>query len=119
AAASRCCPSGLRGGRGGGVPLPRLSPVLPRVWYVRGKLAGATELLDGAIEAARLLGSPPALAGNLFNRSAVALAVGDLDIALATAQESVELTRGLDEGFVTAWAAARLADVLFQTGQPA
>jgi ATP/maltotriose-dependent transcriptional regulator MalT len=103
---------------GQGDPLHRLYPVLPRVWYVCGKLTEATELLDGAIEAGRLLGSPPALAGNLFNRSVVALAVGDLDIALATAQESVELTRDLDEGFVTAWAAARLADVLSETGQP-
>jgi DNA-binding NarL/FixJ family response regulator len=103
---------------GQGDPLHRLYPVLPRVWYVRGKLAEATELLDGAIEAARLLGSPPTLAGNLFNRSIVALAVGDLDTALATAEESVELTRDLDEGFVTAWAAARLAGVLFETGQP-
>jgi DNA-binding CsgD family transcriptional regulator len=103
---------------GQGDPLHRLYPVLPRVWYVRGKLAEATELLDGAIEAGRLLGSPPALAGNLFNRSVVALAAGDLNIALATAEESVELTRDLDEGFVTAWAAARLADVVFETGQP-
>jgi ATP/maltotriose-dependent transcriptional regulator MalT len=103
---------------GEGDPLHRLYPVLPRVWYVRGKLAEAAELLDGAIEAGRLLGSPPALAGNLFNRSVVALAVGDLEIALATAEESVELTRDLDQGFVTAWAAARLAAVLFETGQP-
>jgi DNA-binding NarL/FixJ family response regulator len=103
---------------GQGDPLHRLYPVLPRVWYVRGKLAQAAELLDGAIEAGRLLGSPPALAGNLFNRSVVALAAGDHDSALATAQESVDLTRDLDEGFVTAWAAARLAGVLFETGQP-
>jgi ATP/maltotriose-dependent transcriptional regulator MalT len=103
---------------GQGDPLHRLYPVLPRVWYVRGKLAEAAELLDGAIEAARLLGSPQALAGNLFNRSVVALAAGDLDIALATAEESVQVTRDLDEGFVTAWAAARLAGVLFETGQP-
>jgi len=109
---------GLARASGQGDPLHRLYPVLPRVWYVRGKLAEAAELLDGAIEAARLLGSPPALAGNLFNRSVVALAVGDLDIALATAEESVELARDLDEGFVTAWAAARLADVLVETGQP-
>jgi ATP/maltotriose-dependent transcriptional regulator MalT len=101
-----------------GDPLHRLYPVLPRVWYVRGKLAEATELLDGAIEAARLLGSPPALAGNLFNRSVVAVAVGDLDVALATAQEAVELARDLDVGFVTAWAAVRLASVLLETGQP-
>src|SRR5512133_1075921 len=103
---------------GQGDPLHRLYPVLPRIWYVRGKLAEAAELLDEAIEAGRLLGSPPALAGNLFNRSVVALAVGDLDLALATAEESVELTRDLDQGFVSAWAAARLAGVLFETGQP-
>jgi ATP/maltotriose-dependent transcriptional regulator MalT len=102
-----------------GDPLHRLYPVLPRIWYVRGKLAEATELLDGAIEASRLLGSPPALAGNLFNRSAVALAVGDLDIALATAEEGVELTRGLDPGFVAAWAGARMANVLIETGDAA
>jgi ATP/maltotriose-dependent transcriptional regulator MalT len=109
---------GLARASGQGDPLHRFYPVLPRVWYVRGKLAEAAELLDAAIETGRLLGSPPALAGNLFNRSAVALAAGDLDIALAAAEESVELTRDLDEGFVAAWAAARLADVLFETGQP-
>ncbi|HET9249815.1 MAG TPA: AAA family ATPase [Actinomycetota bacterium] len=101
-----------------GDPLHRLYPVLPRVWYVRGKLAEASELLEGAIEAARLLGSPPALAGNLFNRSVVAIAVGDLDVALASAEEALELARGLDAGFVTAWAAVRLANVLLETGQP-
>jgi DNA-binding CsgD family transcriptional regulator len=109
---------GLARVTGQGDPLHRLYPVLPRVWYVRGKLAEAAELLDSAIEAGRLLGSPPALAGNLFNRSVVAVAVGDLDLALITAEESVELTRDLDEGFVTAWAAARLAGVLVETGQP-
>jgi ATP/maltotriose-dependent transcriptional regulator MalT len=103
---------------GQGDPLHRLYPVLPRIWYVRGKLAEAAELLDGAIEGARLIGTPPALAGNLFNRSVVAVAVGDLDTALATAEEGAELSRGLDEGFVAAWAAVRLASVLLETGQP-
>src|SRR5262249_9156584 len=103
---------------GGGGPLPRVYPGLPRIWYVRGKLAEAAELLDGAIEGGRLLGSPPALAGNLFNRSVVALAAGDLDLALATAEEGVELTGDLDDGFVAAWAGARLAAVSFETGHP-
>ena len=40
-----------------------LYQILGRVWYVRAKLAEATELLDGAIEAARLLGTTQALAG--------------------------------------------------------
>jgi ATP/maltotriose-dependent transcriptional regulator MalT len=101
-----------------GDPLHRLYPVLPRIWYVRGKLREAAELLDGAIEASRLLGSPPALAGNLFNRAAVALAAGDLELALATAEEAVELTRELDDGFVSGWAAVRLAAVLAERGQP-
>jgi DNA-binding NarL/FixJ family response regulator len=95
-----------------------LYQILPRVWYVRGKLAQSNELLEGGIEAARLLDTPPALAGNLFNHAVVALASGDLDMAVATATESVELTRGLDEGFVTAWAAVRLAGVLVETEQP-
>jgi ATP/maltotriose-dependent transcriptional regulator MalT len=103
---------------GRGDPLFRLYPILPRIWYVRGKLAEAAELLDGAIEAGRLLASPPALAGNFFNRSVVALAAGDLDVALATAEEGVELTRELDDGFVAAWAAVRLAAVLLESGQP-
>jgi tetratricopeptide (TPR) repeat protein len=109
---------GLARATGRGDPLFRLYPILPRVWYVRAKLSDAAELLDDAIEAGRLLGSPPALAGNLFNRSVVAVAVGELDIALATAKDAVELTRHLDEGFVTAWAAVRLAGVLLEIGQP-
>ena len=102
-------------GRGDGFGLYQL---LPRIWYVRGKLAEATELLDGAIEAGRLLGTPPALAGNLFNRSVIAVAVGDMEIALAAAEEGVEVSHELDEGFVTAWAAVRLASVLLELGQP-
>jgi DNA-binding CsgD family transcriptional regulator/tetratricopeptide (TPR) repeat protein len=109
---------GLARTSGRGDPLFRLYPILPRIWYVRGKLAEAAELLDGAIEAGRLLASPPALAGNFFNRSVVALAAGDLETALAMAEEGSELTRGLDDGFVAAWAAVRLAAVLLETGQP-
>jgi DNA-binding NarL/FixJ family response regulator len=110
---------GLARATGRGDPLFRLYPILPRIWYVRAKLADAAELLDGAIEGGRLLGSPPALAGNLFNRSVIALAVGDLELALASATEGLELTRHLDEGFVTGWAAVRLAAVLHEAGQPA
>jgi DNA-binding CsgD family transcriptional regulator len=86
--------------------------------YVRGKLSEAAELLDGSIEAGHLLGPSPALAGNLFNRSVVALAAGDLDVAHATADEAVEVARDLDEGFVTAWAGVRLAGILLETGEP-
>jgi DNA-binding CsgD family transcriptional regulator len=86
---------------------------------VRAELSRATEQLDGAIEASRLSGHTQALVGNLFNRSVVAVAVGDLDMAVDTAQESVDLARDLDQGFVAAWAAVRLAGALLETGQPA
>jgi DNA-binding CsgD family transcriptional regulator/tetratricopeptide (TPR) repeat protein len=95
-----------------------LVQILGRVWFVRGKLAEAGELLDGGIEATRLLGNTQALAWNLFNRSFVALAAGDVELALATAQESVDLSRDLAPGFHSAWAAVRLADALLETGQP-
>jgi len=91
---------------------------LGRVWFVRGKLAEAADLLDGGTEAARLLGNTHALVWNLFNRSFVALAAGDVPLALATARESVELSHGLDQGFHSAWAAVRLADALYETRQP-
>jgi ATP/maltotriose-dependent transcriptional regulator MalT len=93
--------------------------ILGRVWYVRGRLAEAIELLDGAIEAARLLANREALAWSLYNRSVVALASGDLDLALATAEESVELTRDVHEDYVAAWAAVRLAAALLETGRAA
>jgi DNA-binding NarL/FixJ family response regulator len=96
-----------------------LHPILGRAWYVRGKLPEAVELLDGAVEASRLSGHTQALVGNLFNRSVVATAIGDLDVALAAAQESVDLARGLDQGFVSAWAAVRLAGVQLEAGRPA
>jgi DNA-binding NarL/FixJ family response regulator len=40
-------------------------------------------------------------------------------LAVTTAQESVNLVRDLDQGFVAAWAAIRLAGTLLATGQPA
>ncbi len=43
---------------GRGDPFFGLYPILPRVWYVRGKLAEAAELLDGAIEAGALARDP-------------------------------------------------------------
>ena len=95
-----------------------LHQILGRIWCVRGNLAEATELLDGAIESARLSGNTQALVGVLFNRSVVALAVGELDVAVDTARESVELARGLDEGFVASWASVRLARALLETGDP-
>jgi ATP/maltotriose-dependent transcriptional regulator MalT len=95
-----------------------LNQILGRAWYVRGKLVEATELLDGAVEASRLSGNTQALVGNLFNRSVIAVAAGDLETAVRTARESAEAARDLDGGFIPAWAAVRLAGALLETGRP-
>jgi ATP/maltotriose-dependent transcriptional regulator MalT len=88
------------------------------VWPMRGKLKEAGDLLDGGTEAARLLGNTHALVWNLAGRSVVALAVGDVELALATAQESVDLCRDAHGRFHSAESAAVLAAAQLETGQP-
>jgi DNA-binding CsgD family transcriptional regulator len=84
----------------------------------RGKLAESAELLDGGIEAARLLGNSHALRWLLLGRSAAALRSGDTDLALATAQESVELSQAVDSSFHSSEGAADLAAALLEAGEP-
>ena len=94
------------------------SQILGEALAHAGKLAEAAELLDGGIEASRLLGNTHALVWSLSGRSGVALAMGDVELALATAQEGVDLSQDLDEGFHSAEAAVDLAAALFEKGQP-
>jgi DNA-binding CsgD family transcriptional regulator len=84
----------------------------------RGKLVEAGDLLEGGIEAARLLGNTHALVWALMGRSCAALRRGDVELALATAQESADLSRDEDSNFHAAEAAADLAAALLETGQP-
>jgi DNA-binding NarL/FixJ family response regulator len=97
------------------IPLPY--SILGQVKLLRGQLVEAAELLDNAVEGARLSGNVQALAGNLGNRSLAALAAGDVGMALATAEECVELTSGLDQSLVCA-AGVALAAALLETGDP-
>jgi DNA-binding NarL/FixJ family response regulator len=57
------------------------------------------------------------LAWILLNRSLAASAAGDVDLALATAHESIDLARDLDEGPVSAYGAVALAGPLLATGR--
>ena len=95
-----------------------LVATLGGLWRMRGKLAEAGELLDGGIEAARLLGNTHALVWTLLGRSAAALHAGDVELALATAQEGFDLSANLDEGFHSAEAAVDLARALVESGEP-
>jgi DNA-binding NarL/FixJ family response regulator len=57
------------------------------------------------------------LAWILFNRSFAAFVAGNLDVALATAEESCELVQDMEPGVISALAASTLADALLETGQ--
>ncbi len=113
--AERAIAVGRATGQSEFIPLPY--SILGQVKLLRGQLAEAAELLDNAVEGARLSGNVQALAGNLGNRSFAALAAGDVEIALATAEECVELTRGLDQSLACA-AGVALAAALLETGDP-
>jgi len=65
-----------------------------------------------------VLGNTHALVWSLSGRSSAALRTGDVELALATAQESVDLSRELGEGFHSAEAAADLAAALLESGEP-
>jgi ATP/maltotriose-dependent transcriptional regulator MalT len=88
-------------------------------WCAVGRLGEAAELLDAAIEAARLSGNTQALAWVLFCRAFVAVPSGDAEIAVAAAQESLDLTRDVGESVIAARAGLMLSVALLQTGQPA
>ena len=75
-----------------------LVQTLGAVWRLRGKLAEAGELLDGGIEASRLLDNTHALVWSLCGRSAAALHAGDVELALGTAREAVDLSAGSRRG---------------------
>jgi DNA-binding NarL/FixJ family response regulator len=99
--------------------VPVLIYCLGWVRRLRGELAESSELLDGAVESARASGNAVSLAGNLLNRSLTALAAGDVELALTTAEESVDLTRELDQSLTSASAGLALAAALAETGNPA
>ncbi|WP_053227594.1 helix-turn-helix transcriptional regulator [Solirubrobacter soli] len=81
-----------------------------------GRLREAGELLDEAIEMARVAGQAQGLAWNLFARSFVATAMGDTALALATARESVAVLRDAEPSFPASGAGHALAAALLADG---
>ena len=104
---------------GQGELLPTLLPALNSCLLPLGRLAEASELLDGGIEGARLSGNTQALAWNLMNRALNALVAGDLETGLRSAEESVELSRELDESMVAAYAGVALGFARIELGDSA
>lgn len=95
-----------------------LVQILGGIWRQRGKLSEAAELLDGGIEAARLLDNTHALVWSLSGRSTVALPLGDLQLALGAAEEAFHQSRGGEAAFHSAEAAAVLAAARLEAGEP-
>jgi DNA-binding CsgD family transcriptional regulator/tetratricopeptide (TPR) repeat protein len=118
-AATRHAERALRIGRATGqaVLLPVVVAMLGGSLWVQGKPREAGRLFEEAVESARLAGNVESLAWMLFNRSIAALAAGDLDVALSTAEESVELEDRLQPGVLSGTAAAVLGAALLEAGQ--
>ena len=97
---------------GRGAVFALLNPVVGNIRLIRGDLAGAAELFDAAVEMSRVQANDQMLAWNLVNRSLTATAAGDVDTALATAEEMATVPRALAEGLPAAWAGIALGAAL-------
>jgi ATP/maltotriose-dependent transcriptional regulator MalT len=100
-----------------GEQFPLIVQMLGVSLWVLGKPLEAEELFEGAVEAARLSDNAQSLAWNLFNRSLAALAAGNLDVALATAEESFALGSDMEPGIMATATAAVLGCALLEAGQ--
>jgi DNA-binding CsgD family transcriptional regulator len=82
-----------------------------------GRIPEAMRLLDSAVEEARIAGSPFDLCWVLMNQSLAAALGGDLELALSTGHESVDLATQVDDSIIgRAFPAAALADALLLSG---
>jgi len=96
--------------------LPILTPILGSSLAMAGEMKRSAEVLEDAIDAARLVGDAQGLAMNLFNRALSAQMAGDLDTAMRTGAESIGLAGSIDNGVITAFAGAIHAQTLLESG---
>ena len=97
---------------------PPMYAALGTALWMEGRLGEAADLLDGAVDAARLLGDDQGVAWTLFNRAAVALQCGDLDEALELARESVELSSRGEPGLILFLGEQFVGMALLEAGRP-
>jgi ATP/maltotriose-dependent transcriptional regulator MalT len=99
---------------------PTFAPVLAWLLFAQGRLVEGADVLDGAVEAARLAGSSQSLGWVLFTRTVNAVYRGDLDAALADGEEAIALGEQLDsDGLVSTWAHVTYSFALAESGEPA
>ena len=102
---------------GQGDLFPLIVPMLGTALWMQGRMAESAEVIDGGVEAARLVDNVQGVAWNLFNRSFAALAAGDVALALATAEQSIDIIKDLDAPALSGWAYLARAAALFEAGR--
>ena len=86
--------------------------------WIRGRMAEAVELAEDAGEAARLAGNDQLAGWALVAEAIAAASLGDLERALAAAEEAVALVRGLDDSVLTRATQAHVSWVWLVAGRP-
>jgi DNA-binding NarL/FixJ family response regulator len=103
---------------GQGDLFPVLIPAVIGALFMLGRLTEAAELIDGAIEGARLEGNAQPLAWYLLSSASVQMLRGDLDAALGESEESVAIGRDLGVNVVSSYADMIYGHVLIEAGEP-
>jgi DNA-binding CsgD family transcriptional regulator/tetratricopeptide (TPR) repeat protein len=99
--------------------MPMLTPVAGTAAWMIGEIDASIQVLDDAIEAARMTDNDAVLAWHLFNRSLPELALGDVDQAVRFSEESWRRAAPLPAGMIRAFAAAAHASSLHAMGRSA
>jgi DNA-binding CsgD family transcriptional regulator len=102
---------------GQGQQFPQLFAFLGISAYLQGQLQCAVDPLDAAVEAARLTGHAQMLSWSLYARSLLAFALGDIELALSAAQESLDVIDDGKPNHSAAYSALALAETNLAIGK--
>ena len=104
---------------GQGDLFPSLYPVLSTALGRLGRIAEAIDAAETALEAARLLDHTHQIAWGLVNRSNIALAAGDVELALSISDEAMQLSKQLDGELISVSSAFAYGRALLAAGDGA
>ncbi|HEX2127157.1 MAG TPA: AAA family ATPase [Thermoleophilaceae bacterium] len=104
---------------GQGEFFPGLIQALANMLFASGRPIEAAELLEGAIDAARLSDNAVGLAWSLLNRSFCAVCAGEVEDALQAGEEAMVLLADLPQSPVSAWTSAVYGIALHESGDSA
>lgn len=103
---------------GQGQQFPLLYAILGMTGYFQGRSREMVDVLDAAVESARLTGNAQALAWSLYPRAMAAIVLGDIATALSAAQEAVDAVDDGKPSHHFAHSAYALAEANLEIGKP-